>query len=91
MLPEVFVPGPQIDLTGPRRAGLPVQSQYHLRNVIRVRLWSAIVALLTLVNVGIDDQVYDVNSLGPQLASQHLRQAPLAELPSHEVQVTGAP
>jgi hypothetical protein len=61
MLPEVFIPGSQIDLTSPSRAWLPVQRKYHLRNVVRVRLRPAVVALLTFMNVGIDDQVHDVN------------------------------
>jgi len=58
--------------------------------MLRFRLRSAILVPTTFVDVGIDDEMGDMDALWAKLASQDLSQGALPELADRKVQVPGS-
>ena len=61
-----------------------------LANVLGFRLRPSGVPRFTFLNIGIDDEMRNMNALRAEFASHHLRKRSLSELADRQIQVTGS-
>jgi len=68
-----------------------MQKNDNVGDVVGVCLWPSVISFFTLMNICINDEMHDLNPLGPKLPSKYLSERTLTKLSYCKVQVSCAP